>query len=101
MAGRAAGKPTVRKVRNWFAPSIRAASISSSGITSTRYCRMKNTPKAVTSVGTMTAPIDPVQPSSRISMNSGMMPSCVGIAMVAITKIMSPSRPLKRSFAKA
>ncbi|CNL47994.1 Uncharacterised protein [Mycobacterium tuberculosis] len=62
---------------------------------------MKNTPNAVTRVGTITAPIVPVQPSSRMSMNSGMIPSCVGIAMVAITKTMRPSRPRKRSFANA
>ncbi len=62
---------------------------------------MKNTPNAVTSVGTMTAPRVPVQPSCRIRMNNGMMPSWVGIASVAMTKSMSPSRPLNRSFAKA
>jgi len=51
-------------------------------------------------VGTTTAPISPVQPSSRISMNSGMMPSWVGMAMVAMTATSSPLRPRKRSLAK-
>ena len=60
-----------------------------------------DTPNAVTRVGTITAPIVPVQPSSRMSMNSGMMPSWVGIAIVATTKTMRPSRPLNRSFANA
>ncbi len=34
-------------------------------------------------------------------MNSGMMPSWVGTARVAITKTSRPSRPRKRSLAKA
>ena len=62
---------------------------------------MKNTPNAVTRVGTMTAPSSPVQPSWRMTMKSGMMPSWVGMAMVAMTKIISLSRPLNRSFANA
>ena len=62
---------------------------------------MKKTPNAVTRVGTMTAPSVPVQPNSSISMNSGMMPSWVGIAMVAMTASIRPLRPRKRSFAKA
>ena len=101
MAGRAAGTPTCQKVLNMFAPSTRAASISSSGMTSTRYCRMKKTPKAVTRVGMITAPSVPVQPNCFITMKSGMMPSWVGTARVAITKTIRPSRPRKRSFANA
>ena len=62
---------------------------------------MKKTPNAVTSVGTMTAPSVPVQPSSFMTMKRGMMPSWVGIAMVATTKTMRPSRPRKRSLANA
>ena len=62
---------------------------------------MKNTPNAVTRVGTITAPSVPVQPNCFITMKRGMMPSCVGTASVAITNTMSPSRPRKRSLAKA
>ena len=62
---------------------------------------MKKTPNAVTSVGTMTAPSVPVQPNCFITMNRGMMPSCVGTASVATTKTISPSRPRNRSLAKA
>jgi len=75
IAGRAAVTPTCQKVPIMVAPSTRAASISSSGMTSTRYWRMKKTPNAVTSVGMMTAPSVPVQPNCRMSMKSGMMPS--------------------------
>ena len=43
-----------------------------------RYCVMKNTPNAVVSVGTMTAPIGARPAELAIRMNSGMTPSCVG-----------------------
>ena len=62
-AGRAAGTATVQKMRNIEQPSIRAASISSSGTASRRYWRMKNTPNAVTSQGRITAQMLPTQPS--------------------------------------
>ena len=101
MAGRAAGTATVRKVRNWLHPSTRAASISSSGTASTRYCRMKNTPKAVTIDGTIAAHTLPVQPSLAITMNSGTTPSWVGTAMVTTTNTSSAVLPRKRSLAKA
>ena len=39
-AGRAAGTATFQNTRIIEQPSTRAASISSSGIASTRYCRM-------------------------------------------------------------
>ena len=57
----AAGTATVQKIRNWLHPSTRAASISSSGTASTRYCRMKKTPNAVTTHGTIAAHTLPVQ----------------------------------------
>ena len=100
-AGRAAGATTCHTTRICEHPSIRAASISSSGTASTRYWRMKNTPNAVTSVGTMIDHVVPVQPSFDIRMNSGTMPSCVGTAMVATTPASSADRPRKRSLAKA
>ncbi len=99
--GRAAGTATCQNVRSIEQPSTRADSISSSGRASTRYWRMKNTPKAETRAGTMTAQTDPVHPSLAIMMNSGMTPSWVGIAKVATTKTISASRPRKRSLAKA
>ncbi len=101
MAGRAAGSAAVRKVRNWLHPSTRAASTSSSGTASTRYCRMKNTPKAVTIDGMMAAQTLPVQPSFAITMNSGTTPSWVGTAIVTTTKTSSGVLPRKRSLAKA
>src|SRR5450759_2432287 len=62
---------------------------------------MKNTPNAVTSVGMMMAPNVPVQPNCRMRMNSGMMPSWVGMAMVATTNTMSALLPRNRSLANA
>ena len=100
-AGRAAGAATCQKMRIWEHPSMRAASTSSSGTASTRYCRMKKTPKAVTSHGMITDVMLPVQPNSDIRMNMGTTPSWVGTAMVAITKTSSGPRPRKRSLAKA
>ena len=46
---------------------------------------MKNTPKALTRAGAMTAGSVSVHSSSIISMKSGMMPSWVGTIMVATT----------------
>ena len=100
-AGRAAGRPIVQKVRNDVAPSTRAASMSSSGTDWRRYCVIQNTPNAVTSAGTMIAPIWPVQPRSAKRMYSGTTPSCIGTAMVAMTKTSSQLAPRNRSFAKA
>ena len=54
-AGRTAGSTTCQKMRSVWQPSTRAASISSFGTAWTRYCRMKNTPNAVTRFGTITA----------------------------------------------
>jgi hypothetical protein len=59
--------------------------MSSVGSAWTRYWRIQNTPSAVTMLGTITAGSVPVQPYSAMRMNSGMMPSWVGTAMVAIT----------------
>ena len=100
-AGRAAGRAMCQNVRNMFAPSIRPASISSSGSAWPMYCVIQNTPNAVTSPGTITAPSVPVQPKAAIAMKSGTTLSCVGTAIVPITKIRSPFLPRKRSFANA
>ena len=62
-AGRAAGTATVQNTRICEHPSIRAASMSSSGTASTRYWRMKNTPNAVTSHGIMTERCCPPSPA--------------------------------------
>ena len=89
-AGRAAGTATVRNVRNIEQPSIRAASISSSGTASTRYCRMKKTPNAVTSHGSDRPPrCCRPSPSSAITTNIGTTPSWVGTAMVAMMNAIS------------
>ena len=45
-AGRAAGRPIDQNVRNSDAPSTRAASMSSYGSASLRYCVIQNTPNA-------------------------------------------------------
>ncbi len=100
-AGRAAGHRDVQKTRSCEQPSTRAASMSSSGIASTRYWRMKKTPNAVTSQGMITAQTLPVQPSLAIRMNSGTTPSWVGTAIVAMTKTSRALLPRKRSLANA
>ena len=100
-AGRAAGATTCHTIPICEQPSIRAASMSSSGTASTRYWRMKNTPKAVTSEGTITDQVVPVQPSLDIRMNSGTTASWVGTAIVATTKASRALLPRKRSLANA
>ena len=62
---------------------------------------MKKTPKAVTMPGTISAHIEPTQPSLAITMKSGITPSWVGTARVATTKTSSGVRPRKRSLANA
>ena len=49
----------------------------------------------------MTAQRLPIQPSLLMTMKSGTIPSCVGTAIVAMTKTSRPLRPRKRSLAKA
>ena len=49
----------------------------------------------------MIAPSWPVQPRSLNRMYSGTTPSCMGTAIVAITKTSSQLDPRKRSFANA
>jgi hypothetical protein len=67
IAGRAMGKTTCQMMRRLCAPSILAASISSTGSASSRYCRMKNTPKAATRLGRITDWSWLTQPNSVIS----------------------------------
>src|SRR5947207_2058778 len=100
-AGRAAGSTTCQNSRRVEHPSIRAASISSPGSASDRYCVMKNTPNALTSAGTMTALRLSVQPILAISMYSGMIPSWVGTIIVITTATSSPLRPRNFSLANA
>lgn len=76
-AGRAATTPTVQKVRIMDAPSMRDASISSSGTVWPRYCVIQNTPNALVEAGTITAPMVPVQPRSAKRMYRGTTPSCI------------------------
>src|SRR6266498_2902205 len=83
-------------------PSTRAASSSSVGSAVTRYWRTKNTPNAEVAAGTISAWIWLFQCSHcDIMMYSGMMPSCGGTIMVAMTPASSMLRPRKRSLAKA
>jgi hypothetical protein len=101
MAGRATGRTMRQKMRKVEAPSTRPASSSSVGSASLRYCRMKKTPKALTSVGRITAWRWFTHCSLAISMNSGMMPSCGGTIRVPMVTNSSRLRPRKRSLAKA
>ncbi|CAM5335498.1 hypothetical protein SHIRM173S_11997 [Streptomyces hirsutus] len=101
IAGRAAGNTTCQTTRQLLAPSTLAASMISSGSAWIRYCRMKNTPNALTSDGKMTACSWSVQSSLATIMYSGMMLSCGGTIIVPITSSISAPRPLKRSLAKA
>lgn len=101
MAGRATGSTTLRTMRKLLAPSILAASISSYGRASVRYCRMKNTPNALTRVGKITDSRLPLQPRSDIIMNSGTTLSCGGMVSVAMTPVIRAPRPRKRILAKA
>ena len=96
-AGRAAGRATCQNVRIIEHPSTRAASISSYGRAISRYWVIQNTPKAVTSPGTITATRRPVQPRLVMRMNSGTTLSWVGIAIVATTNTSSGPRPRNRS----
>src|SRR5690349_13329421 len=100
-AGRAATTPIVQKVRICVAPSTRAASMSSSGTDWLRYWVIQNTPNALVSAGTMTAPMLPVQPRSENRMYSGTTPSCIGTAIVATTKASSHLPPRNLSLANA
>jgi hypothetical protein len=68
IAGRTAGSTTERKTLVVEAPSMYAASMSSSGTALEMYCRMKKTPKAVTSVGRITEERCPARPHFAISM---------------------------------
>src|SRR5688500_5434216 len=100
-AGLAAGSATCQNARHRLQPSIRAASTSSSGMASSRYCRIQNTPNAVTRFGTITASSSPAQPNSAIAMYSGMIPNWVGTASVATTNRNSTPRPRNRNLANA
>jgi hypothetical protein len=101
IAGRAIGTTIDRKMRNVEAPSTQPASRISVGMAFVRYWRMKNTPKADTSVGSTTDWRWFTQCSLAISRNSGMTPSCGGIAIVAIVSASNGRLPRKRSFANA
>ena len=54
IAGLAMGSTIERKIRKVDAPSTQPASSSSVGTALPRYCRMKKTPNALTSVGSTT-----------------------------------------------
>ena len=101
IAGRAVGITIDRKMRKLPAPSIVAASISSSGIAIRRYWRMNTTPNAVTSVGRITGWSWFTQCSLAISMKRGTTPSCDGTIMVASTRARSAVAPRNRSLANA
>ena len=101
IAGRAVGNTTCHTTRQLLAPSTRAASMISSGSAWIRYCRMKNTPNALTSDGKITAWSWSVQSSLATIMYSGITLSCGGTIIVPITISIRAPRPRNRSLAKA
>jgi hypothetical protein len=73
----------------------------SSGSAWIRYCRMKNTPNALTSDGRITAWSWSVHSSLATIMYSGMTLSCGGTIIVPITISIIAPRPRNFSLAKA
>src|SRR5690606_31748966 len=90
-----------QKTRNTDAPSTRAASMSSYGSASLRYCVIQKTPKAATRLGTIKAVRVSNQPKSLIMMNIGTVPSCIGMIIVAMTNTYRPVRARNVSVANA
>ena len=101
MPGRAIGSTMLHTVRSDVAPSTRAASISSSGSDCIRYCRMKNTPKAVTSDGRITDGSVPASPRSAMIEYSGTTDRLGGIIIVPIVIAEQDVAAAERILAKA
>ncbi len=82
-------------------PSTRAASMRSFGTALTMYWRIRNTPKAVTRFGAITAGSRFTQPRWIISMYSGITPSCTGTSIVAMIVSIITRAPRNFIFANA
>ena len=99
-SGLDSGSTMLRKVRTWLAPSMRAASSSSSGMPR-KNCRAMNSPKASASRGSTTPHVLLSRSRSMTSWNCGIMITCTGTMSVLRMSRNSRSRPGKRSLAKA
>src|ERR1700704_5012320 len=77
-AGRMIGKTTYQNVLNEFAPSTVAAWTISSWTAPSTYCRIQNTPNALTDDGPISAKSEFTQPRCCMMMKSGTIDSCVG-----------------------
>ena len=92
---------TMRKITYHSpAPSMRAASSISDGMFM-MYWRMKNTPKGVTSHGTIRAQYVLIQPNSAIKRYSGIMITCCGITSTPRTVPTSSVLPVNERRARA
>jgi hypothetical protein len=98
--GVSAGSTIVAKVRSSLAPSIRAASSSSSGMESA-YWRTRNMPNTLASDGTRTPAYVLTSPRYFSNRNSGIMPTCPGMISAPSRPLNTRSRPRKGSLAKA
>ncbi len=98
--GLSIGSTIWKKMRSSPAPSMRAASSSSSGI-ERAYCRTRKMPNTVASAGTTTPPKLLTRCSCFISRNSGSIATCAGITSAASSTWKIRSLPTKRSLAKA
>ena len=100
MIGFRTGTMIERKMRNSLAPSIRAASMSSSGI-DCAYCRTRKMPKMLAIPGTITPPYEFTRPICFSMRKSGTIATCPGTTNAPSSSLNKRSRPKKRSLANA
>src|SRR5690606_8494072 len=98
--GRRSGRTTCTKIRSSPTPSMRAASISASGI-ERAYWRTRKIPNTPARACSTTPPRWFTSPTAFISRNSGSMATCAGTTSAARSTWNSRSRPRKRSLANA
>lgn len=98
--GLSIGSTIWKKMRISLAPSMRAASISSSGMLRA-YWRTRKMPNTVASAGTTTPPMLLTRCSCFISRNNGSIATCAGITSAAIRILKMRSRPTNCSLANA
>src|SRR5579864_82109 len=96
----AAGAAIRRKMRHSEAPSMRAASRSSSGSAVRKYWRMMKTPKLITRYGAASPGYVLIQCQSRMVRYSGTMYVSSGRIAVARNSIKIAVSPGKRNFPK-
>ena len=91
-AGAVSGRTIRQNTRHSLAPSMRAASISSSGIVS-MYWRSRNTPVGVAAGGRITPHSELVRPSAVTTRNAGTRITEIGIISVDKMKTKIALRP--------